>query len=169
MEFICWCNENNGFLTAVLSIIGLLLSMIAIVVSVSTARMPYKKRLLLGSSILISASLIPGISTTTQTAGLSVSATNVGNRTITITYLGIAIKKEGRLYKLNPINRDFRSSAKLSPSEMHEVQFYKEELIDALKRENKATKLYIFANDTEGAVYKRKAGTIGRLMDNLGQ
>ena len=46
MEFICWCNENNGFLTAVLSIIGLLLSMIAIVVSVSTARMPYKKRLL---------------------------------------------------------------------------------------------------------------------------
>ena len=36
MEFVQWCNENEGFLSAVLSIIGLMLSVIAIVVSVQT-------------------------------------------------------------------------------------------------------------------------------------
>ena len=32
MNIIRWCNENNGFLTAILSLIGLVLSVTAIVV-----------------------------------------------------------------------------------------------------------------------------------------
>ena len=47
MCFIEWCNQNNGFISAILSIIGLLLSIIAIVISIHTARLPYKKKLLL--------------------------------------------------------------------------------------------------------------------------
>ena len=40
MELIInWCNDNNGFITAILSAIGLLLSVIAIVVSIRTARL----------------------------------------------------------------------------------------------------------------------------------
>ena len=38
MNIIRWCNENNGFLTAILSLIGLVLSVTAIVVSIRTAR-----------------------------------------------------------------------------------------------------------------------------------
>ena len=49
MNIIQWCNENNGFLTAILSLIGLVLSVPAIVVSLRTARLPYKKKLMLGS------------------------------------------------------------------------------------------------------------------------
>ena len=44
MKYIQWCNENNGFLTAILSITSLLLSVTAIVVSIMTARLPYKKK-----------------------------------------------------------------------------------------------------------------------------
>ena len=52
MELIVnWCNKNNGFITAILSAIGLLLSIIAIVVSIRTARLPYKKKLKLTSSV----------------------------------------------------------------------------------------------------------------------
>lgn len=40
MKYIQWCNENNGFLTAILSITSLLLSVTAIVVSIMTARLP---------------------------------------------------------------------------------------------------------------------------------
>lgn len=51
MNIIRWCNENNGFLTAILSLIGLVLSVTAIVVSIRTARLPYKKKLMLGSYV----------------------------------------------------------------------------------------------------------------------
>ena len=43
MNIIRWCNENNGFLTAILSLIGLVLSVIAIVVSIRTARLCEKR------------------------------------------------------------------------------------------------------------------------------
>lgn len=52
MNIIRWCNENNGFLTAILSLIGLVLSVTAIVVSIRTARLPYKKKLMLAANSL---------------------------------------------------------------------------------------------------------------------
>ena len=42
-EIIKWCNENNGFLTGLLSLLTVIVSIIAIVVSIRTSRMPYKK------------------------------------------------------------------------------------------------------------------------------
>ena len=166
-DFIKWCNENSGFLTAILSITGLLLSLIAIFVSIRTARLPYKKKLLLGSSLLLAASVAPGMSARTFIAGLSASATNIGNRTIILTYLGYAIKKDGRFNKIYPLNRQFDSKAKLAPSELFEVQFQMEELLKVFMKEDRNTKLYVFANDTEGTEYKRRAGTVGKLIDNL--
>lgn len=41
-EIIKWCNENNGFLTALLALLSLFLSAFAIAVSIQTARLPYK-------------------------------------------------------------------------------------------------------------------------------
>jgi hypothetical protein len=81
MNFIQWCNDNNGFLTAILSLIGLILSVTAIVVSIRTARLPYKKRIMLGSSLLLGTSVVPGVSVESSILGMSASATNVGNRT----------------------------------------------------------------------------------------
>ena len=113
MNIIRWCNENNGFLTAILSLIGLVLSVTAIVVSIRTARLPYKKKLMLGSYMSVGASMIPGVGAETQILGMSASATNVGNRTINITYLGYAIKKDGRYNMIYPVNRDFDGKASL--------------------------------------------------------
>lgn len=127
-DFIKWCNDNNGFLTAILSIIGLFLSIIAMVVSIRTARLPYKKKLLLGSSLLLAAEVTIGGDVRTFIAGLSASATNVGNRPVNLTYLGYAIKKDGKFKKIYPLNRRFDSKAMLAASEMLEVHFQTDEL-----------------------------------------
>lgn len=65
MNIIRWCNENNGFLTAILSLIGLVLSVTAIVVSIRTARLPYKKKLMLGSYMSVGASRMTALSSQT--------------------------------------------------------------------------------------------------------
>ena len=98
-DIINWCNTNNGFLTGILSIVGLLLSTIAIVVSIRTARLPYRKKIKLGSSALfgvIGSMLSPGV------IGFEASATNVGNRTINLTYIGYTIKFDGKINKIYP-------------------------------------------------------------------
>ena len=69
MYLIQWCNDNNGFISAVLSFVGLLLSIIAIVISLRTAKLPYKKKLLLGSYTSIGAGLIGG-NAITQVVGM---------------------------------------------------------------------------------------------------
>ena len=66
-----------------------------------------------------------------------------------------------------PVNREFDGKASLNPSEMAETQFYKDELLKRFSHENKKTKLFVYAKDTEGAEYTRKAGTVGKLIDNL--
>ena len=42
-NIIQWCNDNVGFATIVLSTLTLLVSIIALIVSTRTARLPYKK------------------------------------------------------------------------------------------------------------------------------
>lgn len=167
MVIIQWCNDNNGFLTAILSVIGLLLSIIAIVVSIHTARLPFKKKILLGSSLLLGASVNSEITTKPFIIGLAASATNVGNRMVSLTYLGYAIKREGRLNKIYPINREFQNKAFLESSEMFEVQFQREELKKAFSKVPQKTKLFVYADDTEGTEYKRRVGTVGKLLQNL--
>lgn len=56
IEVIEWCNNNTGFATIVLSILTLIVSIIAIFVSLSTARLPYKKKILVErGSFIVSA------------------------------------------------------------------------------------------------------------------
>ena len=167
MGFIIWCNENYGFLTALLSIIGLILSVVAIVVSIHVARLPYRKKLLLGSFISIGACVVPGESAKSNIVGLSASATNVGNRTVNITYLGYAIKQNGSFQKMFPINRDFVCQARLAPAEESDVLFYKKELMQLFSNQNPNSNLFVYANDTEQKEYYRKVGTIKTMIDAL--
>ena len=166
-DLIQWCNSNNGFLTAILSVIGLLLSVIAIIVAIRTARMPYKKKLLLGSSLLIGASTAQGLMSSPIAVGVEASATNVGNRVISVTYIGYAIKKDGKFSKIYPTDREFDCKAVLSPSEYKGVQFSTDEIIKAFGHLESNTQLFIHASDSEGKEYKRKVGTTGRFIRNL--
>lgn len=168
-NFILWCNSNNGFVSAILSLIGLVLSVTAIVVSIRTARLPYKKKLLLGSLMSISINVIPDGHRKSQIVGISATATNIGNRTVNITYLGYAIKKNGKFIKIFPLNREFDSKALLEPSEKHETLFYKKELLECFSNKKKKTNLFIFATDTEETEYKRKYKNIGKLQDILSE
>ncbi len=167
MSIIQWCNDNNGFLTAILSLIGLILSVTAIVVSIRTARLPYKKKLLLGSSILLGVSRIPIRGTETSLMGLSSTATNIGNRAISLTYLGFAIKKDRKFNTMYPIDRPFDSRETLEPSEMYDVKFSRDEIIKGLSREDQKLKVYAYASDTEGTQYKKQIGTVGKVIASL--
>ena len=93
MEIIQWCNTNSGFLTGVLSLLTLAVSVIAIIISVRTAKLPYKKKLSLSSSFDIAFMQNPITGETgSGILGISVNAANVGARNVNITYLGISVK-----------------------------------------------------------------------------
>lgn len=170
-EIINWCNINNGFLTAVLSVIGLLLSVLAIVISIKTARLPYKKKVKLSSSIDIAFSkdMITG-ETTSEITGISVNASNVGSRNINITYLGIMVKDKTlnkKTQKMTKIKDEITGTGILSPTEVKTEVFKKADLIYNLsKLENKA-KISIYVNDSEGTEYKKKLGTAENLLKSL--
>ena len=92
-KIIEWCNLNNGFLTAILSMVGLLLSLTAIVVSVRTALLPFKKKIKISSfvSIAFSKNELTG-EVHREVVGLCVNAANVGFRNANLVYLGILVK-----------------------------------------------------------------------------
>lgn len=71
MEIIEWCNNNQGFISAILSLLTLIVSIIAIIISIVTSRLPFKKKLLLTCGSFI------GIGV--ECTGTHVTVTNVGN------------------------------------------------------------------------------------------
>ncbi|MFV0395266.1 MAG: hypothetical protein ACK5LC_12870, partial [Coprobacillaceae bacterium] len=85
-EIIEWCNNNEGFAMIVLSLGTLIVSIIAIIISIRTARMPYKKKLLIDTGSYVGI----GISST----GIHITTTNIGNRSIKIIKIGLLINKK---------------------------------------------------------------------------
>ena len=142
MYFIQWCNDNNDFLTVVLSIIGLVLSVTAIAVSIRTAKLPYKKKLLLTSSVLREFNYELNI------VGLVVTAVNVGNRSITITCLGYVFKKNGMFYMVCPNFIKPNHTMQLTPSEIKEAYYSKDELVKAFSDINPRTRVIAFVRDS---------------------
>lgn len=57
-----WCNCNNGFLAGLLSLITGIISVIAVFVSAVAARIPYRKKMKIGSAtnILFQKDLVIG-------------------------------------------------------------------------------------------------------------
>ena len=60
-QIIQWCNNNDGFTSAILSVIGLGLSVIAIWVSISTARLPYRKKITVQMNTVYGVFDVPGL------------------------------------------------------------------------------------------------------------
>ena len=44
-DIILWCNENEGFISAVLSIVTIILSGVAVFFTYKIGKMPYKKKM----------------------------------------------------------------------------------------------------------------------------
>ena len=81
MNFIEWCNENIGFASLMLSTLTLFVSILAIFVSIHTAQLPFKKKLVISTGSYISKDGI----------GIHATVTNVGNRNVKIKKIGILI------------------------------------------------------------------------------
>lgn len=162
-----WCNENQGFVSALLTLVTILLSVIAIVVSISTARKPYKKKIMLATSLTLGVVTSPYIGNKPTVIGYAVSASNIGNRTVNITYLGFAVRIEGKLQRLYPFNRDLEGKGVLQPTETSEVQYLSEELVKGFSKIGHDTKVFACAIDSEGKEVLKSAGTVGALLKNL--
>lgn len=74
--FIEWCNQNQGFLMAIMSSCSLLVSITAIVISVITARIPYRKTVSLWS--------YNDWDSETDMYTVNIFITNIGNRGLRI-------------------------------------------------------------------------------------
>ena len=172
MELIInWCNENNGFITAILSAIGLLLSVIAIVISIRTARLPYKKKLKLTSSVdvFFSKNTVTG-EVISNIIGITVNAANIGSRNVSIVYLGLCIKdKESKWNKrkMTKIRDEITGIGMIAPAEIKNEFYKKVDLLSSLSLLSRDAQIYLYAKDTEGTEYFKSAGNAKNMLMNL--
>lgn len=165
-EVIQWCNENNGFLTGVLSLLTLVVSIIAIIVSIRTAKLPYKRKLRLSSSLDIAFFQNPVTGESgSQIMGISVNIANIGSRNVNISYLGISVN--GRQEKLTKIRDEVTGTGMLAPTEVKTEFFKKADLVYVLSRLDKKAKISLYARDTEGNEYLQKAGYAYKMVGQL--
>ncbi len=140
MNVIEWCNNNSGFVSAILSVVGIMISVIAVVVSIHTARMPYAKKIALSAGNYF---------TTDGSFGYHVSATNVGNRPVLITKIGFSV---GDKIMVNP--RTIGESQKILHTAENTSQYFSiEEMKSGVSRLN--GKVYAYVEDSEGKTYKK--------------
>lgn len=170
-HIIGWCNNNSGFVTAIFSAVGLLLSVIAIVVSIQTARLPYKKRLKLSSTVDIAftKNVVTG-EVVSETVGLSINAANTGMRDINITYLGISVKDkispDGEK-RINKIDGSITGIGLLSPAGVKTELYSKKDMLYCLNLASKKAKVFVYVLDSEGKSYHRKLGYAENLIRTL--
>lgn len=151
-ELITWCNANEGFATLLLSALTLLVSIIAIIVSINTARIPYKKRLLVTVGSFISEAGI----------GYHITATNVGNRQLKISNIGFQIQKYVYINKFTISD----SQIMLSQGEVTTQYFEIDDLKRAIKAMNVTgfTQIYAYVKDTEGKEYKKHFSSVSKFL-----
>ena len=167
MELIEWCNTNNGFLTGILSLLTLIVSVIAVIVSIRTARLPYIKRIILTSDI----TLLVGTNDYTgqidsQFLGITVNATNIGNRNINLKFLGFAVRTELKLQKMQTRDRELGGTGILEPTAVATVEYTAKEML-GFSTLKPRTKVYCCAMDTEGKTYLKFYGRAGKITKNL--
>ena len=154
-EIVEWCNINNGFLTAVLSLLTLIVSIIAIIVAVRSARLPYKKKILVETGHYFS----------DAGYGIHVTATNIGNRDVVLTSVCLVI---GDQTCLNP-HTFSDSKGRLRCGEATSQYYSSEMLQNALRQipSNSNDKVYGLAKDTEGKEYRKRIGTVEKLKKHI--
>lgn len=170
-SIIEWCNINNGFLTGILSLFTLIVSIIAIIASIRTAKLPYKKKLKLSSSFDIAFFQNPVTGESgSQIIGVSVNVANIGSRNINISYLGISVKDKSLhsgQEKLTKIRYEITGTGVIAPTEVKTETYKKTDLIYVLSKLGRKAKLFLYARDSEGKEYYQKAGHAHKLVEQL--
>lgn len=146
-QIIAWCNANEGFVSAILALVSLLLSVVAICISISVAKLPFKKKISLAFYTNM------GIGGAKGYIGYEVVATNIGNRVVATDYVGLGYYKKGKLQRLYTINRNLENKQRLDVNESCNVTFTNNEFND-IKRQS--SRVYAIATDVEGTVFKKR-------------
>lgn len=161
---IDWCNDNYGFIAAILSIVGTVLSFITIVVSIRAARLPFKKGLKLSSYHNLAQIPNPSIQKPKiSLIGISIETVNVGFRNINITFLGFGFKDKKSKNKYKKIVNTQDNQAYLGvikPTEITSNLYDTTSLLAALEQLPLNTKLYLIAQDSEGKIYSKRSGKV---------
>lgn len=142
-EFIKFCNNNQGFLSAVLSFFTIITSIIAIAVSLHTARLPYRKKLLLEFKDVY---FVPTYGTELIFNGCAVEVTNIGNMPISLEYFGLAIKEEKEIRRI--YSKDQNHSCILGVGETEIVNYHPQTLNLVNGKD-----YFIMANEPNGKRY----------------
>ena len=164
MQFIEWCNANNGFLTALLSILTLFVSVIAVVVSIHTARLPYRRKLVTSVATCIMPTDDP---LAPKLRGFSVSVTNVGNRNINILHFGLAIKDGVQFVPFICNGCTLGEKSIVAPAEVVKVEYSVEAVKSFLSDLPLEKVVYSYAVDAEWREYKKKYGTVEKILKDI--
>ena len=142
LYIIQWCNENVGFATIVLSILTFMVSLIAVVVSIKTAQLPYKKMVKIETGDYFA---------TGGDTGIHVTAINCGNMDFTIRQMGLVVQGKQLLINTNSNNQ---YPVRLKNGEQISEYFtYSNPLIQNLKYSHK---IVAYVKDSEGKIYKKR-------------
>lgn len=145
-DFIAWCNANQGFVSAILALMSIVLSVIAIVVSVRVAKIPFRKKIAVAFYTCIGVGANDGIQF------YSIEATNIGNRVVKISYVGVGYKVHFKWAKGYSKQSSNPSNVLLGINDTVSARYNIED-INALLNDKKA---YAIAIDIEGKIYKRR-------------
>lgn len=161
MSFVEWCNNNSGFMSAVLSLIGLVVSGVAIYTSVRAARLPYKKKLKLSTDEVAIRTRHNTNSYKTSRYGILICCVNVGSREILVTCLGVCAKHSRRSLKYQGFDGTRYSlegehTNIIMPTQVKTTFIFKERLRKYFSSIDKKDKIYLYARDSEGKEYYKK-------------
>ena len=148
MNFIEWCNANQGFLSAILAMTSIALSVVAIFVSINVAKLPFKKKIAVAFFTNLGVGMSRGVSF------YSVEATNIGNRIIKVSFVGVGYKENGKWHKFYNIQDPNANANNVMLSINESVSVVYE--IDKLTEWKKEKTLYAMAIDVEGKIYKKR-------------
>lgn len=163
MQIINWSNSNQGFLTAIFSVIALLFSGISVWIAIKALKAPYKKKLILrvkiGTNFLISESGVEP-----DVPCISVTAVNNGNRTIILNDLCLYCNNI-RLVTI----KNLSFNRVIAPAEARVVEYQTIKIVDEIGRNpDKLSRKqwYGYASDTEGKTYTVRANKILKPIIN---
>ena len=120
MGFIEWCNINQGFIMGLFSFFSLIISVIAIWISISVSKLPYKRAIRITSGTYLGNIGISPL----EDSGIYVNALNVGNVPIKIVDVGLLYREE----KCLEANSIFETRRIINNMEDVEVYFSQKDL-----------------------------------------
>lgn len=100
---------------------------------------------------------------------MTITATNIGNRIVNIQFIGLAMKQgltRKSMQKLQNLD-DSNKGKMISTGEFVEVNYKTQEILSVLQRLKSWNGIYLYACDTEKAIYTKKIGSVGEIKKVL--